>query len=163
MSSQISLPVVRSWISGLAGLSNCCGIQLLGVEAASSWALAIAPFMPSLAGVSTRFAPKARSRARRSRLIDSGMVSVRSIALGSGHERQGDARVAAGRLDDVRLGIEHAGRFSAASIIARPMRSLTLENGLKNSSFSSTVACSAGISRLSLTRGVLNVVSTMLA
>ena len=34
--------------------------------------------------------------------------------------------------------------FSAASIIARPMRSLTLEYGLKNSSFKSTVACSGG-------------------
>ena len=29
--------------------------------------------------------------------------------------------------------------FSAASIIARPMRSFTLESGLKNSSFNSTV------------------------
>ena len=51
--------------------------------------------------------------------------------------------------------------FSAASIIARPMRSLTLANGLKNSSFSSTVACCDGISRLSFTSGVSNVVWTM--
>ena len=36
----------------------------------------MAPFMPSLAGVSTRLAPNIRSSARRSRLIDSGMVSV---------------------------------------------------------------------------------------
>ena len=51
--------------------------------------------------------------------------------------------------------------FSAASIIARPMRSLTLENGLKNSSFSSTVACPGGMSRLSFTSGVSKVVWTM--
>ena len=48
----------------------------MGSGAASSSALAIAPFMPSFAGVSTRLAPKARSSARRSRLIDSGIVSV---------------------------------------------------------------------------------------
>ena len=77
VSSQISGPVVCSWTAGLAGLSNCCGIQPLGVASASSWALADAPFMPSLAGVSTRFAPRARSIPRRSTLIDSGMVSVR--------------------------------------------------------------------------------------
>ena len=52
--------------------------------------------------------------------------------------------------------------FSAASIIARPMRSLTLLSGLKNSSFTSTVAAPAGTMRFSLTSGVLNVVSTML-
>ena len=76
VSSQISGPVVRSWISGLAGLSNCWGIQALGSVEASSVALEMAPFMPSLAGVSTSSAPKARSKARRSRLMDSGIVSV---------------------------------------------------------------------------------------
>ena len=51
--------------------------------------------------------------------------------------------------------------FSAASIMARPMRSFTLLQGLKNSSFTSTVAAPAGTMRLSLTRGVLYVVATM--
>ena len=36
----------------------------------------MAPFMPSLPGVSTSFAPKASSSTRRSRLIVSGMVSM---------------------------------------------------------------------------------------
>jgi hypothetical protein len=52
---------------------------------------------------------------------------------------------------------------SAASIMARPMRSLTLEYGLKNSSFNSTVACSGGMTRFSFTNGVLNVVWTTFA
>ena len=53
--------------------------------------------------------------------------------------------------------------FSASSIMARPMRSLTLAKGLKNSNFNRTVAPPAGTMRFSLTRGVLKVVSTMLA
>ena len=50
---------------------------------------------------------------------------------------------------------------SAASIIARPMRSLTLESGLKNSHLANTVACPAGISRLMRTSGVPPMVSVM--
>src|SRR3954453_1152623 len=50
---------------------------------------------------------------------------------------------------------------SAASIIARPMRSLTLESGLKNSHLASTVACPGGISRLIRTSGVPPIVSVM--
>ena len=42
----------------------------------SSPALSMAPFIPSAAGVKTRFAPIARSRARRSTDIDSGIVRV---------------------------------------------------------------------------------------
>ena len=41
---------------------------------------------------------------------------------------------------------------SAASIIARPMRSLTLQSGLKFSSFAAIVACSATAIRLSCTK-----------
>ncbi len=53
--------------------------------------------------------------------------------------------------------------FSAVSIMDRPMRSLTLLKGLKNSSFTSTVAASAGTTLFNLTNGVSKVVSTMLA
>jgi len=51
--------------------------------------------------------------------------------------------------------------FSADSIIAPPMRSLTLEKGLKNSSFNSTVACSDGTTCRSFTSDVSKVVYTM--
>ena len=77
VSSQISGPVVCSWMAGLAGFLNCCGMKYaLGSAAAISSALAIAPVMPSAPGVRTSFAPKAASTLRRSMLIVSGMVSV---------------------------------------------------------------------------------------
>ena len=53
--------------------------------------------------------------------------------------------------------------FRASSIIAKPMRSLTLESGLKNSSLRSTSACALwrAAVRLRRTRGVLPMVSVM--
>ena len=46
LSRQISSAVVFLWISGLAGLSNCCGMNALGVVSRISLAFSIAPFMP---------------------------------------------------------------------------------------------------------------------
>ncbi len=78
VSSQISGPVVRSWIAGLAGFANCCGMKNRpGSDATSASALRIAPVMPSAPGVRTRFAPNAARTFRRSRLIVSGIVSVK--------------------------------------------------------------------------------------
>ena len=51
--------------------------------------------------------------------------------------------------------------FSASSIIAMPMRSFTLESGLKNSHLSSTVASMPSVTLLSRTNGVRPTVSTM--
>ena len=45
--------------------------------------------------------------------------------------------------------------FSAASIIATPMRSFTLWAGLKYSSFATTVAAAPSVTRLRRTSGVL--------
>ena len=56
-SSQISGPVVAKCAAGLAGFSNCAGMNELGVAAASSSALAMAPFMPRAPSVSTSSAP----------------------------------------------------------------------------------------------------------
>ena len=56
--------------------------------------------MPLAGSVSTSFAPNARSTARRSGLIDSGMVRMHVVALHGRDERERDAGVAAGRLDD---------------------------------------------------------------
>ena len=47
-----------------------------GVLSTISFALAMAPFMPSAPGVSTSFAPSMASKVRRSRLIVSGMVRM---------------------------------------------------------------------------------------
>src|SRR5438128_1934700 len=76
VSSQISSAVVLLWISGLAGLSNCCGIQEWGVSLANCSALAMAPFIPSVPGVRTSFAPSIASSVRRSSDMVSGMVRM---------------------------------------------------------------------------------------
>ncbi len=73
VSFQISSAVVLRWISGLASLANW-RTSTASSAAPSSSALLTAPFMPSLPGVRTSSAPKARSSARRSLLIVSGMV-----------------------------------------------------------------------------------------
>mmetsp|Transcript_8766 Transcript_8766/g.29861 ORF Transcript_8766/g.29861 Transcript_8766/m.29861 type:complete len:204 (-) Transcript_8766:418-1029(-) len=77
VSAQISGPVVSRWIFGLSGLENCCSMKPFSLATISS-ALAIAPFMPLAAGVSTTLAPKALSIPRRSRLMEAGIVSVMS-------------------------------------------------------------------------------------
>ena len=76
VSFQISSAVVRMWIAGLAGFSNCCGITAPGVDATISSALAMAPFMPWGAGVSTVSAPSSSSILRRSIDMDSGITRM---------------------------------------------------------------------------------------
>ena len=83
VSSQISGPVVASWIAGFAGFLNCCGRKYRAVsEAAISSAFAIAPGIPFGPSVRTSCAPSTLSSLRRSMLIVSGMVSVSAIAAG---------------------------------------------------------------------------------
>ena len=76
VSFQISSAVVRRWMSGLAGFSNCWGMIASGDEATISCALAMAPFMPWAAGVSTSSAPSSASILRRSMDMDSGMTRL---------------------------------------------------------------------------------------
>ena len=52
------------------------GMKAPGVEATSSSALAMAPFMPSGAGVSSSCAPSSASILRRSMDIDSGITRM---------------------------------------------------------------------------------------
>ena len=75
VSFQISSAVVLRWISGLASLANWRA-STPPRSATISSALATAPFMPVDGSVRTSSAPKARSSARRSLLIDSGIVST---------------------------------------------------------------------------------------
>jgi hypothetical protein len=77
VSFQISSAVVRSWIAGLAGLLNCCGMTAPGCSARISSALASAPVMPLAPSVSTSSAPSRRSILRRSWDMVSGMVRIR--------------------------------------------------------------------------------------
>ena len=63
-------------MSGLATLSNCCGITAPGVAATISRARATAPAMPRSAGVSSSLAPRISSILRRSMDMDSGITRV---------------------------------------------------------------------------------------
>ena len=57
VSAQISSAVVRTWMAGLAGFSNCWGMKKSPSPLAISSALAMAPPMPSGPGVRTSSAP----------------------------------------------------------------------------------------------------------
>jgi hypothetical protein len=76
VSFQISSAVVRRWMAGLDGLENCWRMTLFGILAASSSALAIAPFMPFAPSVRTRRAPRTLRILRRSVVIVSGIVRM---------------------------------------------------------------------------------------
>ena len=117
--ARISGPVVRRCASGLAGLLNCCGMKRCGLSRQSSW----------------RALDRALHDLRRRREVQLGAVGLEQraplerhvvghgqdqpVALGRADQRQPDAGVARGRLDDHRL----AAAGSAPR--ARPPRSST--------------------------------------
>ncbi len=99
VSFQISSAVVRRWISGLAGFSNCCGMTAPGVAATISLALAIAPFMPCAAGVRDQFGAQQGEHLAPLDRHQFGHHEDELIAARRGHEGERDAGVAGGRLD----------------------------------------------------------------
>src|SRR5699024_5698294 len=151
VSARISGPVVVRWISALAWFSNWR--TRTAPSAASSSAFATAPFMPSALSVRTSSAPNARSSARRSFDIDSGMVSLTRYP----REVPIIAR-AMPVLPEVASTIVPPGLsspdFSAASIIATPMRSLTEFAGLYDSSLAMTSAPERSLALLTRISGV---------
>ncbi len=121
--------MVFRWIAAFAGVSNWWARIAPGVSSTIWPARATAPFMPSDPGVRTISAPKARIRARRSTLIVSGIV----ITTRYPRAAPTSAR-AMPVLPDEPSTIVPPGRSSpdssAASMIATPRRSLTLDPGL---------------------------------
>ena len=111
-----------------------------GVAATMSLALAIAPFIPSEAGVKTSSAPSRASILRRSTDIDSGMTRMSLYPRAAA--TNASAMPVFPEVGSTRTPRPGAMRpcASRASIIATPMRSLTLPIGLKNSSFASKLA-----------------------
>ncbi len=114
--------------------------------------------MPSGPGVRMSSAPYALSSRRRSRLIVSGMTNA--------HLMPRAAQTMANPmpvLPDVGSSTIVSGlilpAFCAASIIAIPMRSLTLCAGFWNSSLPTTCALMPAVRRLMRTRGVLPISS----
>src|SRR5579862_3187782 len=162
VSRQISSAVVRRWMAGLAGLENCWGMKLFGICCFNSSARAIAPFMPLAPSVSTSLAPRIFNSLRRSRLIVSGMVRINFNPLAAATNASAmPVLPLVGSISTVSWFIFPD--FRASSIMAMPMRSLTLDNGLKNSSLSNTSAtapCFLAV-RFNRTSGVLPMVSVM--
>ena len=77
VSRQISSAVVRRWMAGLAGFSNCCSMIASPSSATSAAAREIDPSIPRAAGVSSISAPSRRRSLRRSSDMLSGMVRIR--------------------------------------------------------------------------------------
>ena len=108
MSRQISSAVVWRWISGLAGFLNCCGMNEFGVFATSSSALRDGAGMPF---VGRRQHDLGAERLEQPPALEAhalGHGHDQLVAAGRTGERQADAGVAAGRLDDHRVLVDLA-------------------------------------------------------
>src|ERR1035438_5839652 len=154
VSSQISGPVVRKWISGLAGFLNCCNsTKRSGSEATISSARAMEPAMPSEPSVRIRLAPSALSTLRRSTDMLSGMVRV----MGYPRAAATNARAipvfplvgSMSALPGFRMP-----RFSASQTMEAPIRHFTEYAGLRPSILARTVALPPSVTRLRRTSGV---------
>src|ERR1017187_8935627 len=154
VSSQISGPVVRKWISGLAGVLNYSNsTKRPGSEATIPSARAMEPAMPSKPSVRIRLAPSALSTLRRSTDMVSGMVSV------MGYPRAAATKARAipvfplvgsmSALPGFRMP-----RFSASQTIEAPIRHFTEYAGLRPSILASTTALPPSVTRLRRTSGV---------
>ena len=111
VSFQISSAVVRRWISGFAGLRNCCGMNASGRELTISSALAIAPRIPCAAGVSSSSAPSSLQHLAALERHAVGHRQDQPIALCGTDKSQGDPGIARGRFDQNRAGLDPAGGF----------------------------------------------------
>ncbi|MPM57439.1 hypothetical protein SDC9_104261 [bioreactor metagenome] len=126
-------------MAGLAGFSNCCRIIESGVSSRSSSALAIAPFIPLAPGVSTKWAPNAFRRLRRSTLMVSGIVKISLYPFAA------DAKASPIPVLPLVGSMIVTPGFkiplaSASSIMAKAIRSFTQPTGLKLSSFTTNLA-----------------------
>ena len=125
--SQISGPVVVSCASGLAGLANWLmkmRARRLGGDALGHVLVVV---RMALADVGARDAHVDAQRAQVLDLLARHLVGHdqdQLVALEDADLREAEAGVAGGGLDDRAAGLRACRRFSAASIIERPMRSL---------------------------------------
>ena len=151
--SQISGPVVRRWISGLAGFENWSGRKTSSREAIAC-AASTASLMPPSDSVSSTRAPYSRSSPSRSRLIPSGRVRTSSYPFAA-HTNASAIPVLplVASTIVVRPGSIRPSH-SAASIIDTPIRSLTLPPGLKASSLANSSTSRSPAIRLSASIGV---------
>ncbi len=110
VSFQISGPVVRKWISGLAGLLNCCGMKKLGILG-QLFGLGDGPFHSFGA---RREHQRGAKRLEHHPPLHRHRVGHRQrqrVAFRRADVGQRDARIAAGRLDDLHARLQLAGLF----------------------------------------------------
>ncbi len=121
----------------------------------------MAPFMPSVPGVSTSFAPSMASNVRRSSDMVSGIVRINLYPLAAATNASAmPVLPLVGSM--MTVSFLSTPRLSASSIMAIPMRSLTLPSGLKNSHLRRMVASTPAVTLFNWTNGVPPTVSTIL-
>ena len=165
VSSQNSSAVVFLWISGLAGLLNCCGIHEFGVFLREFLGAGDRAFHAFGAGREHQLRAEHREQRAALERHRLGHGEDELVALGRGDEGQRDAGVAAGRLDDHGVLVDHAallgvfdhGHADAVLHAAERIEEFELEREVV---LGSTPRL-AGI-LFSFTRGVRPTVSTML-
>jgi hypothetical protein len=92
--------VVSLWTAGFAVLENCMGMNALSNREASSFAFAIAPPIPSEAGVRHQLCPEPFQKLPALRLMLSGHGDDQAIAPDGAHKGERDAVLPARGLDD---------------------------------------------------------------
>ena len=120
----------------------------------------MAPFMPSAAGVRTRSAPSDRIIARRSRLMLSGMQSVRRYPRAAQTNASAMPVFPLVGSTTFMPGLRSP-RFSASQIMFAPTRHFTEYAGLRPSILARTVASVWAASVLIRTSGVLPMASEL--
>ena len=134
VSVQISSPVVFACMAGFAGFSNWPNMMELGVVAFSRSASRMAPDIPSAPEVSTIVAPNVARSRRRSMLIVSGIVKIRRYPfIAAAQAKPTPVLPLVGSISVAPQVILPS--FSAASIMAKAVRSFTLPPGLNDSAF----------------------------
>ena len=113
VSFQISSAVVRRWISGLAGLRNCCGMKASGSALTISSALAMAPRMPCAAGVNSSSAPSSLQHLAAFERHAVGHRQDQPITFGGADKGERDPGVAGSRLDQHGAGLDPAGSLGS--------------------------------------------------
>ena len=110
-----------------------------GVLAAITWAVSMAAFMPLAGSVTTNSAPKARRRILRSMDMDAGMVRMSLYPFAAAMNASAiPVLPEVGSTSVVLPGVIFP-LASAASTMAKPILSFTLEHGSIDSSFRMTV------------------------
>ena len=140
----------------VGGILKLLGHKVLGIRRQqSARPLPPRPSFPLSPGVRIIFAPKMAKHLPPFQRHGLRHGDMELIAFCRSYKGQGNAGIAAGRLDDLHPGFEQALAFLPSQIILAPIRHLTEYEGLRPSIFARIVALSPWAILLILTNGVL--------